>query len=278
MRPKTCAKWKVEPKVDCAQQHGGIGANLHRIHDMDLVGPIRRRLPAQRANGGFLRFAVAVMFLVPSYPTWSQNSEKLAGSFSVIDGDTLEIEGQIVQLHGIDAPELGQTCLIQNKRWRCGLEAAFALKRLVATGPVVCSPTSQGDAPDHAATKAVCVAGSADLAEKLLQKGYAVALEPNSPSYTRAEASAKTARLGLWRSAFISPWDWRQGIRLPGGPADEIVVCEIKGTINRQNQRVFYLPSDKGYGAITLDESKGERMFCSDDAALLAGWKRIPRR
>jgi len=245
---------------------------------MGLVRTIRHGLSAQRANSGFLGLAIAVMFLVPGQPVSGQTPETLAGSFSVIDGDTLEIEGEIVQLHGIDAPELGQTCLLKSKRWRCGLEAAFALKRLVAAGPVVCRPTSRDAARDDAGTKAVCVAGSADLAEKMLQKGYAVALEQTSPSYTSAEASARSASLGLWRSTFIRPWEWRQGIRLPGGPADEVAVCEVKGTIDSQNQRVFYLPSDKGYGEIVIDSSKGERMFCSDDAALLAGWKRFPRR
>lgn len=197
-----------------------------------------------------------------------------SGTPSVIDGDTLEMDGHIIQLDGIDAPELGQTCLLKDKRWRCGLEAAFALKRLIASGPIVCKMTG-GD--EHKAV-AICAAGTADLAEKMLQKGYAVTVPGSSPSYKGAEAAAKTATLGLWRSEFVLPWEWRQGVRLPGGPPDEVAVCEVKGTINHREERVFYLPSDKGYDEITIDPAKGERMFCSDDEALLAGWKRFPRQ
>ena len=224
--------------------------------------------------GGVLALAIAVMFLVPGQPQWGRTAETLSGQVSVIDGDTLEIEGVVIQLYGIDAPELGQTCLLKSKRWRCGQEAAFALRRLTDAGPVACRATT---VEEHR-TKAVCVAGSADLAEQMLQKGYAVNLEQTPPSYNNAEASARSARLGLWRSTFVRPWDWRQGVRLPGGPADEVTVCEVKGTINDKDQRVFYLPSDRGYEEISIDPSRGERMFCSDDEALLAGWKRFPRR
>jgi micrococcal nuclease len=48
--------------------------------------------------------------------------------------------------------------------------------------------------------------------------------------------------------------------------------CAIKGNISR-NGRVYHLPSSASYTRTTIDESKGERWFCSEQEALAAGWR-----
>jgi endonuclease YncB( thermonuclease family) len=45
----------------------------------------------------------------------------------VIDGDTIEVYGQRIRLHGIDAPESRQLCRLDGKPWQCGKNAANAL-------------------------------------------------------------------------------------------------------------------------------------------------------
>lgn len=56
----------------------------------------------------------------------------IIGIASVIDGDTLEIRGERIRLHGIDAPESSQTCLDEaGRKWRCGQRAALALQHFV---------------------------------------------------------------------------------------------------------------------------------------------------
>ena len=52
---------------------------------------------------------------------------KITSTASVIDSDTLEIYGQRIRLHGIDAPESRQLCRLDGKPWHCGKDAANAL-------------------------------------------------------------------------------------------------------------------------------------------------------
>lgn len=48
--------------------------------------------------------------------------------------------------------------------------------------------------------------------------------------------------------------------------------CAIKGNISR-NGRIYHLPGSASYARTTIDESKGERWFCSEREARAAGWR-----
>ena len=55
----------------------------------------------------------------------------ITGPVRIIDGDTLDIAGQRIRFHGIDAPEGGQTCVVGLEVWLCGQKATHALENFV---------------------------------------------------------------------------------------------------------------------------------------------------
>lgn len=49
--------------------------------------------------------------------------------------------------------------------------------------------------------------------------------------------------------------------------------CDIKGNINDRGERIYHLPTDEYYTQTRIDESRGERWFCSSWDAWWAGWR-----
>ncbi len=141
---------------------------------------------------------------------------EVAGPPRVVDGDTLEVQGTVIRLYGIDAPELGQICRIAERAYDCGQIARTALLDLTAGVTVSCelAPASRDD--DGADGRiGRCSADGYDLSEGMTYTGWALASRRVSKRYVAFEDGARAARRGLWRGQFVAPWDWREGARLP---------------------------------------------------------------
>jgi endonuclease YncB( thermonuclease family) len=203
------------------------------------------------------------------------------GTWTVIDGDTLQVDGDVIQLYGIDAPELGQLCESNGSLWRCGMEAAFALRKLVILNEASlhCSPwRKDGEGvrdPPPATTLGVCEVGDEDLAEVMLHNGHSLALPGAFPDYVEAEQQARDAGLGIWHSDFVVPWEWRAGVQSPNRRSDSSRECNVKGVFGVDGRQLYFVPTDAEYRARTIDPEQGEKMLCSDDEARSAGWRRM---
>ncbi len=138
----------------------------------------------------------------------------MAGTARVIDGDTLEIHGQRIRLHGIDAPESRQLCVIDGKRWQCGKDAANILADRIARRPVTCEDLGRDR---YKRIIARCTVAGEDINACMVQQGLALAYRRYSHDYIDEEADAQAARRGIWAGEFVKPWEWRRGKRLGVG-------------------------------------------------------------
>jgi len=142
----------------------------------------------------------------------------VVGVARVIDGDTLDVDGQRIRLFGIDAPEGKQTCGRDGMSWLCGQEAGKFLRELVGDLTVICN---ERDRDRYGRTVAVCVIpNGGDLGAAMVAAGLALAyLRYGGKVYDQMEGEARGAKRGLWADGvtFTAPRKWRA--RKPTGRA-----------------------------------------------------------
>ena len=124
----------------------------------------------------------------------------VSGSARVIDGDTLDVGGVRIRLHGIDAPESGQSCRAGGNRWSCGRDAARALAGRIGGRSIACQ---ERDRDRYGRVVAVCSASGMDLNAWMVAEGWAFAYRRYSKVYVGEESAARAARRGVWRGEVV---------------------------------------------------------------------------
>jgi len=229
----------------------------------------------------------------------------LAGRVTrIIDGDGIWVRldsGPIeVRLGYIDAPEADQV-------W--GRDSTAALARRVNGREVALDVVTQDR---YHRLVAVVYLADENINAWMVKQGHAWAYRQyaTDSSYCAWEGEARARGWGLWAPAQlprVAPWEVRaknhgalnsytdykgetvenciatmqhrpSAVLASNAPVQSrsetppSKKCRIKGNISR-NGHIYHVPGSRWYGETEIDETKGERWFCSEKEARDAGWR-----
>jgi len=125
-------------------------------------------------------------------------------SVRVIDGDTIDLDGERIRFFGVDAPEGRQSCGAEHP----GPQATHALQQLIGAAEVRCEGV---DRDRYGRRVASCVAGGVDLSAAMVRAGWAWNYTRYAGDrYADEEREARENRRGVWAMACEAPWVWRR--------------------------------------------------------------------
>lgn len=141
------------------------------------------------------RFFFAGLLVLAFNTSLPAAGQDLVGRATVIDGDTIEIHGQRIRLHGVDAPEGGQKSRLDGRAWRCGQDSANALASFLDARTIVCRPV---DIDRYRRVVARCNVGGEDISAWLVRNGWALDYAQYSHGEFRLEQeAAQKAKAGV---------------------------------------------------------------------------------
>lgn len=247
---------------------------------------------APRGSGVRALVMTVVAMLVAIICTYQALAGEISGAARVVDGDTVVVGGEKVRLNGIDAPETDQLCLTSaGKPWTCGLEARDRLTGLAGGKTWSCVTTGK-DKYDR--WLGDCSAAGKDVNAWMVEEGWALSFVRYSRRYDDRERNAREALKGIWSGAFIAPRDWRSrsgntvvlgAYSVPVGAQKTLLApttsqavpiegCAIKGNLNRKGACIYHVPGGRFYARTRIDQSKGERWYCTAEEAEAADCRR----
>ena len=206
------------------------------------------------------------------------DADDLVRVVRVVDGDTIEVEingkTEPVRYIGIDTPET----VDPRKPVQCfGVEASKKNKELVE-GKLVRLEKDITDLDKYKRLLRYVWLGDTLINQELVMQGYAKSYSypPDikyQDKFVAAEKKAREDKLGLWTAC--------ASVTAPvtlATPAAQAATanpsCTIKGNISAAGEKIYHLQGCSSYAKTTIDESRGERWFCSEQEAQSAGWRR----
>lgn len=216
-----------------------------------------------------LRFCALFVFIVVP----SLSLADFSGRVNVIDGDTIDVGDVRVRIHGIDAPEKGQTCQSeQNLKWACGEWVNQQVRVRLQGQRATCKRV---DTDKYGRAVATCFVNGEDIGRGLVSDGLAFAYRKYSMAYDLDEKGAAVNDRGLHSSRIQDPAQYRKTRAKGRIPPDRN--CAIKGNISSSGKRIYHVAGQRFYEQTGINTNKGERWFCSADEAVKAGWRKARR-
>lgn len=126
-----------------------------------------------------------------------------ASAQTIVDANTIKLDGMTYHLWGIDAPDREETC---SHDWPAGAQAMNKLIELVQNKKVECE--ERGHDREGRAL-AVCRADGADLGAAMVRDGMAWADLTVSHAYVPQEARAAADYVGIHAYQCKTAWEWR---------------------------------------------------------------------
>jgi len=218
----------------------------------------------------------------------------VAHVLDAIDGDTLRVrlaDGTVdkVRIIGIDTPET----VDPRKPVQCfGEEASARMASLVAGKDVTLVKNPAEDRDIYQRLLRYVEFAGKDIGASMIADGYAFSYKtyphPRLDQYNELEKAARSASKGLWGSCPSS-----SGQTASKAPANQptpapvaapppqtaptstaTTQCVIKGNISAKGEKIYHLPGCGSYKQTVIDESAGERWFCTEAEAVAAGWRK----
>jgi micrococcal nuclease len=205
----------------------------------------------------------------------------------VVDGDTIVVEvggeEQRVRYIGIDTPE----SVDPRRPVECFGKEASDRNRELVEGKTVGLEKDVSETDQFGRLLRYVWLDGQLVNARLVSEGYAFAATyppdvRNSELFAQLQAEARTAGSGLWGAACAAPATPETQTRASPGSttcdfsnsADPV----IKGNISiRSGERIYHVPGGEFYEATQIDETGGERWFCTEAEAASAGWRRSLR-
>jgi|tagenome__1003787_1003787.scaffolds.fasta_scaffold20911752_1 endonuclease YncB( thermonuclease family) len=154
-----------------------------------------------------MALGVAILHATTAPHAFGMVETKMSGTGSAMEGDVVSLNGTMIRLRGIDAPDPGQSCrTMRGVEYDCFGAARAQLQQMLDLGQVTCLAKEQ-DRSQHRI--GVCRVLGKDLSAAMLVRGWAFSYSHLSSDYDGLEARAQSRKAGMWAGRVEAPWLWR---------------------------------------------------------------------